>query len=152
MVDEIVEVEPGVRLRARKMLRAEEQYLRDHFPQFPVMPGVLMLEAMFQTAMWLVRKSEDFASAVVVLKEARAIKYADFVQPGQTLDVTAQIVSQTDDTVVLKTQGTVEGRMAVSGRLVLERFNLADRDPERKTLDPVLRRKFRQQYAQLCGS
>jgi len=151
MIDQIVEVDPGVRLTARKTLRAGEEYLKDHFPKFPVMPGVLMLEAMFQAAMWLVRKSEDFASSVIVLKEVRAIKYADFVEPGQVLTVEAEMVKEVGETVVLKTRGTVDGSVAVSGRLVLERFRFADRYPERSILDPCLSRRFRDEFNELCG-
>jgi len=149
MIDKIVEVDTGVRLTAIKQLRAEEEYLKDHFPRFPVMPGVLMLESMFQAAMWLVRKSDDFASAVVTLKEARAIKFADFVQPGQVLTVQADIVKQDGQTVMLKTQGKVEGSVAVSGRLVLERSNLADEDPRHDVLDPHVRRTFREEFDEL---
>ena len=60
------------------------------------MPGVLMLEAMYQASAWLVRQSEGFAHSVVILKEARNIKYADFVTPGKELVVTAEILKQDD--------------------------------------------------------
>jgi 3-hydroxyacyl-[acyl-carrier-protein] dehydratase len=128
---------------AAKRLRPDEDYLKDHFPRFPVMPGVLMLEAMYQASAWLVRQSEGFAHSVVLLKEARNIKYADFVTPGKELVVTAEIFKQDESLTTLKTQGTIDGNLAVNGRLVLERFNLADRYPLRRNTDPYLRDEMR---------
>ena len=90
LIDRIDHWEPGKSLRAAKFLALGEGYLADHFPRFPVMPGVTMLEALFQASAWLVRQSEGFAHSVVLLKEARNIKYSDFVAPGQTPAVTFQ--------------------------------------------------------------
>jgi len=144
LLDRIVELEPGVRVKAVKRLRPDEDYLKDHFPRFPVMPGVLMLEAMYQASAWLVRQTEGFAHSMVILKEARNIKYADFVTPGKVLEVTAEILKQDEALTTLKTQGTIDGNMAVSGRLILERFNLADRHPSRANTDPYLRNELRE--------
>lgn len=148
-LDQITELVPGKRITAVKRLSASEQYLDDHFPRFPVMPGVLMLEAMFQAAMWLVRQSEGFAHSMVVLKEARNVKYADFVEPGETLVVSAEIVKEEAEAVTLKTQGMVDDKVAVNARLVVERFNLADRFPSRSSTDPYLKNETRQQLARL---
>ena len=63
LIDRIVELEPGERVTATKSLTMAEEYLADHFPHFPVMPGVLMLEAMTQAGAWLVRVSEDLPTA-----------------------------------------------------------------------------------------
>ena len=60
LIDRIVELEPGARITATKSLTMAEEYLGDHFPNFPVMPGVLMLEAMTQTAAWLIRAERGF--------------------------------------------------------------------------------------------
>jgi 3-hydroxyacyl-[acyl-carrier-protein] dehydratase len=143
LLDRIVELEPGVRVTGVKRLRPDEDYLRDHFPRFAVMPGVLMLEAMYQAGAWLIRQTEGFAHSMVVLKEARNIKYSDFVTPGKELLVTAEIVKQDQSLTTLKTQGTIDGNIAVNGRLVLERFNLADRHPHRRNTDPYLRHELR---------
>jgi 3-hydroxyacyl-[acyl-carrier-protein] dehydratase len=143
LLDRIVELEPGVRVTAVKTLRPDEDYLKDHFPRFPVMPGVLMLEAMYQASAWLVRQTEGFAHSVVILKEARNIKYADFVTPGKELVVTAEILKQDNSLTTLKAQGTIDGNIAVNGRLVLERFNLAERYPQRRGTDPYLRTEMR---------
>ncbi len=146
LVDRIVELEPGDHISAVKNLSMAEEYLADHFPGFPVMPGVLMLEAMTEAGAWLIRASEDFANAIVVLKEARNVKYGQFVEPGQTLRIEAKIISQTDNETKLKTQGTVDGQMTVSARLVLERYNLADSRPNRATTDDLVKQEMRELF------
>ncbi len=146
LIDRIIEVEPGARITAVKSLTMAEEYLADHFPNFPVMPGVLMLEAMTQTAAWLIRASEDFAHSMVTLRQANNVKYGQFIEPGQTLTVTAEIVSHCDKETTLKAQGTVDGRTCVSGRLVLARYNLADSDPLGSLADEAIVADLRQMY------
>lgn len=156
-LDRIVEVVRGERLRGERALRVGESYLHDHFPKFPVMPGVLMLEAMFQAGMWLLYDTDDFAYSMVTLQSARNVKYADFVSPGQILTVVAEVVKQDGPLTTLKASGTVSGgekaeSNAVSARLVLERYNLSDRFPERSASDPLLRREMRQRFQSLCAA
>lgn len=149
LIDRIDELEPEVRITAVKALSMAEEYLADHFPGFPVMPGVMMLEAMTQAGAWLVRASEDFAHSMVVLKEARNIKYGQFVEPGQTLTVSAEITKQDERETKLKARGTVDGRTTVSARLVLERYNLADEDPDQATTDDYVKQQMRELFALL---
>lgn len=144
LIDRVTHLEPGARIVAVKNLSLAEEYLADHFPGFPVMPGVLMLEAMTQAAAWLVRVSDDFAHSTVILKEARNVKYGNFVEPGQTLTITAEIAGQDEHEVKIKAQGAVDGKQAVSGRLVLARYNLAEADPSRALADQVVIQKLRE--------
>lgn len=148
-LDQITEIQPGERVVAVRKLLAEEHYLKDHFPHFPVMPGVLMLEAMFQASAWLVRASDDFAQAMVVLSEARNVKYKDFVQPGQQLVVTAEIAKRDGRFTTLKAEGQVDGNIAVNARLILESYNQADHDPSLEPLDRHMRVEMRKTYADL---
>ena len=147
LIDRILELEEGSHIKAVKTLSMAEEYLKDHFPRFPCMPGVLMVESMFQAAAWLIRKSENFTNSMVVLKEIRNLKCADFVAPGQSLLVTAEIIKQDETTTTLKAQGTVNDNLAVAGRLIVERFNLVDRHPEREITDNYLRIKLQRQYS-----
>jgi 3-hydroxyacyl-[acyl-carrier-protein] dehydratase len=152
LVDKIVELVPGERITAIKSLTMAEEYLGDHFPRFPVLPGVLMLEALTQASAWLVRASEDFAHSIVVLKEARNVKYADFVEPGRTLTLVAEILEQDAHETKLKAAGTVDGQQAVGARLVIERYNQADRHPFRAGVDGHVRRKMRTLFAALYAA
>ena len=135
LLDRICSFEPDKELTAVKNVSLAEEYLADHFPEFPVLPGVFMLEAATQAAAWLIRLSEDFAHSIVVLHEAKAVKYADFVTPGNTLRVSVRQTGSEQRYVKFKFEGEVEGRTSVSGRLVLARFNLSEDDPSRAGLD-----------------
>jgi 3-hydroxyacyl-[acyl-carrier-protein] dehydratase len=150
-LDRILELEPNRRIVAVKTLSLAEEYLRDHFPRFPVMPGVLMLEAMFQASMWLILQSEDFAHTVVVLKEAKNVKYAGFVEPGRSLIVNAEIQKQDEQTTTLKASAALQGsdKDAVSARLLLERFSAEQRYPERGCRDEDIRRHLRSAFSVL---
>lgn len=143
LLDSIRSYEPNVSLTATKNVALSEEYLGDHFPEFPVLPGVFMLEAATQAGAWLLRLSENFAHSIISLREARNIKYADFVQPGQTLEVNVAIIKKDDQLATMKVEGFVNGRQAVSGRLVLARYNLADTDPDQKPIDELLIKHFR---------
>ncbi|MEE2642315.1 MAG: 3-hydroxyacyl-ACP dehydratase FabZ family protein [Planctomycetota bacterium] len=137
-IDQITEIIAGERISAVKYLSGNEDYLQDHFPRFPVMPGVLMLEAMFQAASWLVRYTNNFSHSTVELREAKNIKFQNFVTPGNRLVVNAKIMKQDGLQYSMKTEGRVDDGIAVSGRLVVEAYNRQDRQPGTSTVDEVV--------------
>jgi 3-hydroxyacyl-[acyl-carrier-protein] dehydratase len=148
-IDKIVELTPGDKIVARRFLSGDEDYLRDHFPLFPVMPGVLMLEAAFQTASWLVRATEDFANTTCILKEIRNAKFADFVQPGQILEVHAEIQKVDGNVYTIKVSGQKDGSLSFSARLSVETQNLQDIDDRMANLNNFTRNCMRGQMAEL---
>jgi 3-hydroxyacyl-[acyl-carrier-protein] dehydratase len=149
LLDAIQSYEPGVELTAIKNVALSEEYLADHFPEFPVLPGVFMLEAATQAAAWLLRLSENFAHSIICLKEARNIKYADFVPPGYTLKVTVSLIKREERLATFKVEGQLGDRPTLSGRIVLETYNLRERNPEKLVIDRKLETKFRKTLAAL---
>ena len=147
LVDRIDELEAGKRIRAVKNLSLAEEYLGDHFPGFPVMPGVLMVESLVQAGAWLMRATTDFKYSAVLLKEARAIKFNNFVSPGKTLIIECEVSKQADDQWTFKGVGTVDGGSAISAKITLTQFNLADKNPELAKSDAHRIEKLREQFA-----
>ncbi|MFN9344328.1 MAG: 3-hydroxyacyl-ACP dehydratase FabZ family protein [Planctomycetota bacterium] len=145
-IDRILSLTPGDSVRAVKGLALSEEYLQDHFPRFPVMPGVLMLEAIFQAAACLVRTTDEFKHSMVSLVEARNLKFQGFVQPGDQLVVTAKWHSEQGSQVKLKVEGTIDDRTAVSGWILVEKYNLADRGAASTATDQYLVREFKRKY------
>ncbi|HMF20238.1 MAG TPA: 3-hydroxyacyl-ACP dehydratase FabZ family protein [Gemmataceae bacterium] len=151
LVDRILEIDPGRRIRIVKNLTLAEEYLADHFPTFPVMPGVLMLQTLVEAGAWLLRITEDFRHSVIVLREAKNIKYGNFMEPGKNLVVTAEMVESTDTDAVFKGKGEVDGNSTVSARLILTRYNLRDRNAALEATDTRIVENLRGLYAVLSG-
>jgi len=110
---------------AIKSVTAAEEYLQDHFPGFPVLPGVFMVEALTQAARAVLEKR---GVRRAVLGEVKALRYGSFVRPGETLRVEVSLEKLRDDgSAVFKAQGTVLrpadpsaiAETAVAGRLIL---------------------------------
>jgi 3-hydroxyacyl-[acyl-carrier-protein] dehydratase len=112
--------------------------LADHFPGFPVLPGVMMLESAIQTAAWLVRLHLDFAHSLVVLKEARGVRYGAFVTPGQTLVMAVDAVEITAKRSDFKVKGAIGGgATTIQARIELAHLNLAETDPTLAKIDQM---------------
>ena len=149
-LDRILSLEKGSSITAVKGLSLSEEYLQDHFPRFPIMPGVLMVESMFQASMWLVRASDDFEFSKIAMKEAKSVKFQGFVQPGDSLVVSAQIKSKKDNLTTLKVSGTINGKPATGGRLVVDSYNFAEREGLDPAIDHLMNNKFRRKFRLLC--
>src|SRR5881394_4229193 len=82
LIDEVVELEPGVRVLARKTVRADEWYLAGHFPGRPIMPGVLMVEALAQAGAVGVLSHPDYAGRLALFAGLDEVRFRRLVQPG----------------------------------------------------------------------
>lgn len=151
LVDRILTLQPPTRVVAVKALTLAEEYLADHFPAFPVMPGVLMLEAMVQSAAWLVRATQDFAHSMVVLEEAKNISYKSFVPPGRTLEVTAEAVRIEERSSEFKAFGRCGEEEILKARFRLRHYNLAETDVALADLDTKLVSDLRRRFELLGG-
>jgi 3-hydroxyacyl-[acyl-carrier-protein] dehydratase len=147
LIDRIVEVQPGQSLQAIKNLTLGEEYLADHFPTFPVMPGVLMLETLVEAAAWLLRVTDDFRHSIIVLREARNVKYGTFMEPGRQLTIRVDLAEQDAAAATFKGKGEMDGQSTVSAKFTVARYNLRDRDPALSVVDERIVRQLRELYA-----
>ncbi|MCA9238108.1 MAG: beta-hydroxyacyl-ACP dehydratase [Planctomycetales bacterium] len=148
-LDRICSYTPGAELTAIKNVSLAEEYLADHFPEFPVLPGVFMVEAATQAGAWLLRLTDGYAHSIITLAEARAVKFAGFVAPGHALRMTVTVTKREGPRTTLKFQGEVDGRACVSGRVTLDSANLADERPDMAALDARMIERQRELEAAL---
>ncbi len=87
LVDEITELVPGERVRGRYTVRGDEDFLQGHFPGRPIMPGVLMVEALAQAGCVGVLSHDDFAGKLAVFAGLEGVRFRRLVTPGDTLDL-----------------------------------------------------------------
>ncbi len=120
LVDEVLEVEPGRRLVALKHVRAEEHYFAGHFPGAPVMPGVLIIEAMAQAgALLLFREVPERQSKLVFFAGIDAARFRAPVFPGDDLRLEIDVIS------FRNTRSKMTGKAYVGDKLVAEAELLA---------------------------
>ncbi len=151
LVDRIEELTPGKEITVSKNLSLAEEYLADHFPSFPVLPGVLILQVAIEAASWLVRVSSDFAHSMVVLKEARQVRYGSFVSPGECLRVKVKAKRIEQTTSVFQAVGTCEDVRTLQANLELSHFSLAEKDPSAAGIDQKIVAQLREQYGLISG-
>lgn len=152
LIDKITECNGVDCIKAVKNLSMGEEYLADHFPGYPVMPGVMMLEAMIQTANWLIRIRNNFSSSMIMLKEVRNVKYGKFIVPGDQLELTITMKSMVDGTASFKGTGTINGETAVTARFDLAFFKISDDEAMPESIDEALTASARQAFSDLGGN
>jgi 3-hydroxyacyl-[acyl-carrier-protein] dehydratase len=124
LLDEVVELEPGARVVARKQVREDEWYLPGHFPGNPIMPGVLMVEALAQTGAVAVLSQEENRGKLVLFAGIDDLRFKRIVRPGEELELTCELERMRGPIGKGTVRATVDGELAVRGTLT---FAVADR-------------------------
>ena len=135
LIDKVVSLEAGKQIKAVKNVSLSEEYLADHFPTFPVLPGVLLLEGLIESASWLVRKSENFTHSMILLEQARNVKYKSFLAPGAQIQYTIDAKTIEENVSSFVGLGVSQGQRIIEARLGLRHFNLADDDSAMAAVD-----------------
>jgi 3-hydroxyacyl-[acyl-carrier-protein] dehydratase len=117
LLDEVVELEPGVRVVARKLVRADEWYLSGHFPGRPIMPGVLIVEAMAQTGAVAVLADEANRGKLALFAGIDDVRFKRIVEPGDELELTCELERVRGPIGRGRATATVAGELAARGIL-----------------------------------
>jgi 3-hydroxyacyl-[acyl-carrier-protein] dehydratase len=117
LIDDIVEMVPGRSILGTKMLRSSEDLFRDHFPGFGVVPGVLLVEMMAQTAGKCL-DAEDRTRGKAMLVQIRKASFRDWVRPDQRAEIRADIVTSTPTAASASCRITVEDRDVATADLL----------------------------------
>lgn len=151
-IDRLTHLEKGKSARASRRVDASEEYFIDHFSGFAVLPGVLQLEGMVQTAAWLVRATEGFTRSQVRMTTCSQAKYTQLVRPGVTIEFEVELVNPAPHVYDIRGKVTEQGKTVASARFRLESKTLADADPKFAHLEPAINTKNRQIFSQLTAA
>ena len=120
LVDRVVEIIPGQKLVAYKNVTVNEPFFNGHFPGHPVMPGVLILEALAQTTAILAYKSEDIdpEKKVTYLMGIDGARFRKPVVPGDRLELVVEVLRAKGAVLKVKAEAKVDGQVVTEAELM----------------------------------
>jgi 3-hydroxyacyl-[acyl-carrier-protein] dehydratase len=119
LVDEIVELEPGKRVLGRREIRADDWWFAGHFPDRPVMPGVLTIEAIAQAGAVAVKADEQNAGKIPFFGGIDDCRFRRVVEPGDTLVLECEFVRVRGPIAKGQGRATVDGELAAEALLTV---------------------------------
>lgn len=121
-VDRVLEVEPGKSILAVKNVTCNEEFFNGHFPQRPIMPGVLQVEALAQAAGLLIFYTTNIpvdATNWYYLAGVDNARFKRLVEPGDQLHLRVEVAKQRRELWVFNAKATVDGELACSAELLI---------------------------------
>ena len=118
MIDEILEMEIGVRAVGVKYVTGEEDFFKGHFPGTPVMPGVLIVEALAQTGAVAVLSMEQYKGKIAYFGGIKDAKFKKMVKPGDELLLTVELTKIRGPIGIGEAKATVNGALACSCTMI----------------------------------
>ncbi|MCH5256656.1 MAG: 3-hydroxyacyl-ACP dehydratase FabZ [Lachnospiraceae bacterium] len=117
LLDTIEELEPGIKAVARKCVSYNEPYFAGHFPTEPVMPGVLIIEALAQTGAVAILSRPEFKGKTAYFAAINSAKFKGKVTPGDVLTLETEIIKVKGPIGVGSAKAYVDGKLVTSAEL-----------------------------------
>lgn len=117
LIDEVVELEPGKRVVAKKHLKEDEFWFKGHFPGYPIQPGVLTMEMLAQAGAVCVLSMPEFKGRIAVFAGIDKARFHRPVKPGETLTLEVEILKLRTSVGVGKAIASVDGKKAAVGEI-----------------------------------
>ncbi|MEG0856044.1 MAG: 3-hydroxyacyl-ACP dehydratase FabZ [Terrisporobacter sp.] len=118
MIDRVEEVVEGKSAKGYKNVTINENFFNGHFPEYPVMPGVLILEALAQMGAICILSMEDFKGNIGFLAGADKVRWKKQVMPGDRLDLEIEIVKLRGNIGVGKGKASVDNKIVCEGEIM----------------------------------
>ena len=114
MIDEVLEMEEGKRIRTSFYLDPELNFLKGHFPDEPMMPGVLTVESMAQTADVLLLSMPKYAGKIPLFIGIDRVRFRQKIEPGDTIEIEAVVEEEIEEKAIVTCYAAVYNKGVVS--------------------------------------
>lgn len=118
LLDRVTEVTEGVKAKGIKNVTVNEPFFQGHFPKEPVMPGVLIVEAMAQLGAVAILSKDEFKGKTAYFAGIDKVKFRDKVVPGDTLSLEVEIIKMRRNIGIGKAVATVNDKKVCEGELM----------------------------------
>ncbi len=119
LIDRVLEVEPGKRAVGLKNVTYNEPFFQGHFPGYPVMPGVLIVEAMAQVTGVALLSQEEYKGRLGFFAGIDGVRFREQVRPGDCLRIEVELLRVRGQMAKARGAATVEGKVAAEGEVLL---------------------------------
>jgi len=142
LIDRIVDLNLGDRtISSEAIVPTESTIFEGHFPGYPLMPGVLLIEAMAQTSGWLIVAMNRF-ERMAFLAQVKDAKFRTFVTPGQQMLVSARVVHEGSGYAVTEASITIGGKAVCDASLTLRVLDFPNEEVSKRMRETALRIGF----------
>lgn len=118
LVDRVIELDPGQRAVGLKNVTANEEFFQGHFPDYPVMPGVLIVEAMAQVGGVALLVLEEHKGKLALFAGINSVRFKRQVKPGDILQMTVELGHFRRGVGTANATATVDGELVCRGELM----------------------------------
>lgn len=117
LVDRITECIPGEYCKGYKNVTMNEQFFCGHFPENPIMPGVLQIEALAQLGAGALMNTPEYKGKLALFAGVDGARFKNIVRPGDRFDMESRIIKKKGPIVKTEVKGYVDGKLTVSAEL-----------------------------------
>ncbi|MCR5145034.1 MAG: 3-hydroxyacyl-ACP dehydratase FabZ [Lachnospiraceae bacterium] len=117
LVDRVMDFEPGAWAVGRKCVSVDEPFFQGHFPGQPIMPGVLIIEALAQTGAIAALSLEENKGKIVLFGGIKNARFKRPVVPGDVLDLRCQVIRQKGPVGVAEAEAIVDGKIVAKAEI-----------------------------------
>lgn len=142
-IDRLLNLDASGNATAERLVNPKEQFFIDHFPEFPVLPGVLQLNGMVQTASWWMQWRYNFEYSLVHMTECSPAKFSKLVRPGMNIRFEIQLLKKENEVHAFKGKVLYQDEQVSQARFKLKFYSTGSIDKRFECLETSINAKNR---------
>jgi 3-hydroxyacyl-[acyl-carrier-protein] dehydratase len=148
-IDRILALEENKGIVTERDVDESENIFLDHFPEYSIYPGAMMLEGMVQSAAWFVHKKEGFVNSQVFMSSLKQVKYSKIVRPNTVLNYEVEMTSENEGCYEFKARALECDKSVAVARFTMKSGSVGNDSPDHSRMENILNDKNKRLYNDL---